>query len=58
MRSRVPSADHHDLQIVFDSSLLSEDPLREGMQPSYDDRKYFHVQFLQEDSPFPKTPDC
>jgi len=58
MRARRLSGDHSDLPIVFDSPLLSEDPLREGLQSPYDDRKYFHVQFLQEDPPFPKTPDC
>ncbi|KAF9648958.1 hypothetical protein BDM02DRAFT_3186711 [Thelephora ganbajun] len=51
-RSRRPSVDHSDLSIVFDSALS------EGIHSPYDDRKYFHVQFLQEDSPFPKTPDC
>lgn len=50
-------SDRDDLPIVFGSPLLSEDQSREGMQSPYDDRKYFHVQFLQEDSPFPKTPD-
>jgi hypothetical protein len=57
-RSWRRSADHSDLPVIFSSALLSEDPVREGMQSTSDDRKYFHVQFLQEDSPFPKTPDC
>ena len=57
MRSRGLQADYNDLPIEFDAP-LSVDPLREGMQTPSDDRKYFHVRFLQEDSPFPKTPDC
>lgn len=55
-RSWVPSVDHNDLSIEF-ATPLSEDPLKEGVQSPSDDRKYFHVRFLQEDSPFPKTPD-
>ena len=57
MRSRGLPADHNDLSIEFDTP-YAEDTLRGGMQSPSDDRKYFHVQFLQEDSPFPKTPDC
>jgi hypothetical protein len=57
MRSRKLSVDHNDFSIVFDSP-LSEDPLREGLKSPFDDRKYFHVQFLQDDPPFPKTPNC
>jgi len=48
--------DHNDPPVEFDTP-LAEDPLREGMPSPSDDRKFFHVQFLQEDSPFPKTPD-
>jgi len=54
---RSGATDHSDLPIALDTP-HSEDPLREGIQSPSDDRKYFHVQFLQEDSPFPKTPDC
>lgn len=57
MRPRGLPSDYNDTSIEFVTS-LPEDPLKEGMHSPSDDRKYFHVRFLQEDSPFPRTPDC
>ena len=57
MRPRGLPSDYNDISIEFFTS-LPEDPLKEGTHSPSDDRKYFHVRFLQEDSPFPKTPDC
>lgn len=56
-RSRRLPANQSELSIVFDSP-LSEDPLTGELPPPSDDRKYFHVRFIEEDSPLPQTPDC